>query len=80
MGCEGHERSPPGKSAQLPVDRVVGDPEPLGNNMNCYGSPTAVVEPGRVYAYAVDLWWTSASQLASSGAMSSPGVSRREGS
>ncbi len=27
------------------------DPEPLGNNMNCYASPTAVVEPGRVYIH-----------------------------
>lgn len=25
------------------------DPEPLGNPINCYASPSAVVEPGRVY-------------------------------
>jgi len=24
-------------------------PEPLGNNLNCYASPSAVIEPGRVY-------------------------------
>ncbi len=26
-------------------------PEPLGNPMNCYASPTPVVEPGRVYVH-----------------------------
>ena len=25
------------------------NPEPLGNDVNCYASPTPVVEPGRVY-------------------------------
>jgi outer membrane protein assembly factor BamB len=27
------------------------DPEPLGNPINCYASPSAVVEPGRVYVH-----------------------------
>ncbi|MBI2433515.1 MAG: PQQ-binding-like beta-propeller repeat protein [Candidatus Hydrogenedentes bacterium] len=27
------------------------NPEPLGNNVNSYASPTAVVEPGRVYVH-----------------------------
>ena len=27
------------------------NPEPLGNNMNCYASPTPVIEPGRVYVH-----------------------------
>lgn len=27
------------------------DPEPLGNNMNCYASPTPVIEEGRVYVH-----------------------------
>lgn len=27
----------------------VDDPEPLGNPINCYASPSAVLEPGRVY-------------------------------
>ncbi|UCF15086.1 MAG: PQQ-binding-like beta-propeller repeat protein [Phycisphaerales bacterium] len=27
------------------------DPEPLGNPLNCYASPSAVVEPGRVYVH-----------------------------
>ncbi|HPD17824.1 MAG TPA: PQQ-binding-like beta-propeller repeat protein [Planctomycetota bacterium] len=26
-------------------------PEPLGNNVNCYGSPTPVIEPGRAYIH-----------------------------
>jgi outer membrane protein assembly factor BamB len=26
-------------------------PEPLGNNVNCYGSPSPVIEPGRVYVH-----------------------------
>lgn len=27
------------------------DPEPLGNNVNCYASPSPVIEPGRVYVH-----------------------------
>ena len=27
------------------------DPEPLGNNMNCYASPSPVIEAGRVYVH-----------------------------
>jgi outer membrane protein assembly factor BamB len=27
------------------------NPEPLGNAMNCYASPSAVIEPGRVYVH-----------------------------
>jgi len=27
------------------------NPEPLGNNMNCYASPSPVIEPGRVYVH-----------------------------
>jgi outer membrane protein assembly factor BamB len=26
-------------------------PEPLGNNLNCYASPSLVIEPGRVYVH-----------------------------
>jgi len=26
-------------------------PEPLGNNLNCYASPSPVIEPGRVYVH-----------------------------
>ncbi len=26
-------------------------PEPLGNNVNCYGSPSPAIEPGRVYIH-----------------------------
>jgi hypothetical protein len=26
-------------------------PEPLGNNVNCYATPSAVIEPGRVYLH-----------------------------
>ncbi|MEI6809924.1 MAG: PQQ-binding-like beta-propeller repeat protein, partial [bacterium] len=26
-------------------------PEPLGNNVNCYASPSPVIEPGRVYVH-----------------------------
>jgi outer membrane protein assembly factor BamB len=27
------------------------NPEPLGNNVNCYATPSAVIEPGRVYVH-----------------------------
>jgi outer membrane protein assembly factor BamB len=27
------------------------DPEPLGNNVNCYASPSPAIEPGRVYVH-----------------------------
>jgi len=27
------------------------NPEPLGNNVNCYASPSPVIEPGRVYVH-----------------------------
>ncbi|MFW6162808.1 MAG: PQQ-binding-like beta-propeller repeat protein [Planctomycetota bacterium] len=27
------------------------DPEPLGNSVNCYASPSPVIEPGRVYVH-----------------------------
>ncbi len=27
------------------------DPEPLGNNVNCYAAPSPVIEPGRVYVH-----------------------------
>lgn len=27
------------------------EPEPLGNNVNCYASPSPVIEPGRVYLH-----------------------------
>ena len=27
------------------------DPEPLGNPVNCYASPSPVIEPGRVYLH-----------------------------
>ncbi len=27
------------------------NPEPLGNNVNCYGSPSPAIEPGRVYVH-----------------------------
>lgn len=27
------------------------DPEPLGNGVNCYASPSSVIEPGRVYVH-----------------------------
>ncbi|HUT36332.1 MAG TPA: PQQ-binding-like beta-propeller repeat protein [Planctomycetota bacterium] len=27
------------------------NPEPLGNNVNCYGSPSPAIEPGRVYIH-----------------------------
>ena len=27
------------------------EPEPLGNNVNCYASPSPVIEPGRVYIH-----------------------------
>jgi outer membrane protein assembly factor BamB len=27
------------------------NPEPLGNNINCYASPSPVIEPGRVYVH-----------------------------
>jgi outer membrane protein assembly factor BamB len=30
---------------------TCADPEPLGNNVNGYASPTAVAEPGRVYVH-----------------------------
>lgn len=47
----------------LCVDAATGDilhnkhlfhsdnPEPLGNNVNCYASPSPVIEPGRVYVH-----------------------------
>jgi outer membrane protein assembly factor BamB len=40
------------ESGQIRLNRRVfhtDDPEPLGNPINCYASPSPVVEPGRVY-------------------------------
>lgn len=41
-------------TGQIRINKKIfhcDNPEPLGNAVNCYASPTAVVEPGRVYVH-----------------------------
>jgi outer membrane protein assembly factor BamB len=42
------------ETGQVLINRRVfhsDNPEPLGNNVNCYASPSPVAEPGRVYVH-----------------------------
>ena len=42
------------ETGRIRIDKKMfhaDDPEPLNNGVNCYGSPSPVIEPGRVYVH-----------------------------